>query len=371
MRLYKGCSADPHRNKIDAGCGVEARCTPPFQIKMSSITPAEKFAIESYLNHVFPDREMMNYFFDCLRFRRYTFWYGTGNNGKTAFANIFSRCYEFDVEHEEDNDIPVYKNRSEYFWSAVYPIIFEQKDMRSFPLTHEQVKALPWYAYLRERMSSIIAGSAPIEMPKKSRELVEKMKAAAAAAESLFAKDKIDSTKKPVLNIAEEVSKIVEPIKDQEKTKNTIVYKNLPVAAPASKPEKRPSEPVDEPAEDAWVYADIVIHLRKPGAQPDDILTVSPDPESDNFIVSFEQPAHESWITLYMPANKLNSYLSAFFSSATWDRNPYSTVEFNVPFFPVMTVDQEDAFDYATRNLLPQIAFHLDDWPVLTEFADE
>jgi hypothetical protein len=341
---------------------------------MSSITPAEKFAIESYLNHVFPDPQMLEYFFDSLRLRRYTFWYGSGNNGKTAFANvIFPCCYAFNIEHEEHNDIPVYKNRSEYFWSAVYPIIFEQKDMRSFPLTHEQVKALPWAAYLKERLNSTIMGSAPIEMPKKSRELLEKMKAASTSQENVVKPNPF--IKKPILNVVEEVPKIIiESAKDVENTKNTVIYKNLPVAAPAAAApaaaslEKRPKT---EPQEDAWVYADIVIRLQKPGAQPDDILTISPDPESDNFIVSFEQPAHESWITLYMPPNKLNSYLSAFFSSATWDRNPYTTVEFNVPFFPVMTVDQEDAFDYATRNLLPQIAFHLDDWPVLTEFADD
>ena len=345
-----------------------------------SISSAEKFAIESYLNHLFPDQQMLNYFFDNLRPVRFMIWYGPGSNGKTTFRNLLmnhlslvyvrsmvnadeqtpiervARNYSTTNVIYETNEVPVLVNGSESFWSSVCPIVFEQQDMRSFPLSAEEVNALPWTAYLEQRLASMVEGSAPIETPKQSRKLLKKMKktataTATAASTATAATTEDKTTKKPLLNVVEEAEV------NTEKVKNTIVYENPNAIRPR----------IEEDTAAEWAYADIVIRLKRPDSRPDDVLTISPDPESDNFIVSFEQPAHESWVTLYMPPNKLNAYLPTFFSASTWDADPYETVEFNVPFFSLTTVERENVFTYATRNLLPQIAFHLDDWPVLTE----
>ena len=186
-----------------------------------------------------------------------------------------------------------------------------------------------------------------------------------------YDKPKDAVTKKPILNVVEDATPeeacknnntIKNAIKEVKDVENTVVYANPNAVRP------RIEEDAQSPQqEEEWVYAPIEIRMKKHDDSADDVLTIEPDPESDNFMVTFEQPAEESWVTLYMPQNKLNAYLSTFFSAATWSEDLYSAAQFFVPFFPSTTISQYEAYDYATRELLPQIALHLDDWPVLTE----
>jgi len=343
-----------------------------------SVSPAEKFAIESYLNFLFPDREMQNYLFDCLRLRSPStmIWYGPGNNGKTTFGNILcSNWAKTILKHEYDSPIAssdawtfIYETNDDMVvpylmrkmcWTTLRVVVFQQRDMSKFPLSVKEVKALPWAQYLKERVGSVIEGSAPIEMPLDSRNVYNRIKADY---------DAYATTKKPILNVVEDATpeEICKNNKINNKDTNTVVYPN-PNAVRSRIVVDETQLWEQEQQEQEWVYAPIEIRMKKHDDSADDVLTIEPDPESDNFMVTFEQPAEESWVTLYMPQNKVNAYLSTFFSAATWSEDLYSAVQFFVPFFPSTTVSQDEAYDYATRELLPQIALHLDDWPVLTE----
>jgi hypothetical protein len=344
-----------------------------------SVSPAEKFAIESYLNFLFPDREMQNYLFDSLRSPCTMIWYGSGNNGKTTFGKILASNHPntyltmWSTKSTYIHEINDMKIEPEHMhkmqgldWNTLRVIVFEQRDMSKFPLSVEEVKALPWAQYLKERVGSVIEGSASIEIPETSDYICSNIKANYDA----YKKSKDAVTKKPILNVVEDATaeevcknknKNKNTIKEVKDVENTVVYANPNAVRP------RIEEDAQSPQEEEWVYAPIEIRMKKHDGSADDVLTVQPDPESDNFMVTFEQPAEESWVTLYMPQNKLNAYLSTFFSAATWSEDLYSAAQFFVPFFPSTTVTQDDAYEYATRELLPQIAFHLDDWPVLTE----
>jgi hypothetical protein len=346
-----------------------------------SVSPAEKFAIESYLNFLFPDCEMQNYLFDSLRSPSTMIWYGSGNNGKTTFGKILcSNWAETILKHAYDNPIAssdawtfIYETNDDTVaphlmqktsWKKLRVVVFQQRDMSKFPLSVEEVKALPWGQYLTERIGSVIEGSAPIEMPLDSRNFYNRISAGYEA----YFKDAV--TKKPFLNVVEDATpeEICKNNKINNKDTNTVVYANPnAVRSRIEVDETQLWTQEQEQQEEEWVYAPIEIRMKKHDGSADDVLTIQPDPESDNFMVTFEQPAEESWVTLYMPQNKLNAYLSTFFSAATWSSDLYSAAQFFVPFFPSTTVSQDEAFDYATRELLPQIAFHLDDWPVLTE----
>ncbi len=340
-----------------------------------SVSPAEKFAIESYLNFLVPDREMQNYLFDSLRSPSTMIWYGSGNNGKTTFGKILcSNWAETILKHAYNNPIAssdvwtfIYETNDDTVaphlmqkksWKKLRVVVFQQRDMSKFPLSVEEVKALPWGQYLTERIGSVIEGSAPIEMPLDSRNVYNRIKADY---------DAYVTTKKPILNVVEDATaeEACKNNKINNKDTNTVVYANPNTVRPRI--EEDAQSPEQEQEEQEWVYAPIEIRMQKHDGSADDVLTVQPDSESDNFMVTFEQPAEESWVTLYMPQNKLNAYLSTFFSAATYSEDLYSAAQFFVPFFPSTTVSQDEAFDYATRELLPQIAFHLDDWPVLTE----
>jgi hypothetical protein len=309
--------------------------------------PNGKLMIETYLDHLFPNPEMRAYFFDNLRPGRILVWYGTGNNGKSVFANLLL-CVLKSISptnlacvYEDDeldmmiddlgkfpkttgtfiyitNDVPVVKNCSESFWSNVCPIVFEQKKWDTFRFSVEQVSQFPWEEYLKERLSRQSCRFTP----QKSRKFLELMKAVAQPAES-------DDTK-PVLKIVE--------------------------------------EDTNPPALKVPTYAPITITVKK-DVGADDVLMITPDPDSDGFIVTFEQPASESWLSLVMSPERLHTYLAAFFHAATVVSDTYRSAIFDVPFFPCATLQQDDIYDYATNELPSQIGFHLegDDWPMFTE----
>jgi len=111
-------------------------------------------------------------------------------------------------------------------------------------------------------------------------------------------------------------------------------------------------------------YSQITINLtRQDNTKQQDVLTIDVDPFSDGFYVTFEQKtANARTRALYM-ADSLKKYLSMYFKALSHAEENYKSVTFNVPLFPCVTQTLEDAQNYLSSNLLPQIQFLIEDWP--------
>ena len=111
-------------------------------------------------------------------------------------------------------------------------------------------------------------------------------------------------------------------------------------------------------------YSQITIVLtRQDATKQKDVLTIDVDPFSDGFYVTFEQKtANARTQALYM-VNSLQKYLSMYFKALSHAEENYKSVTFNVPLFPCVTQTLEDAQNYLTGNLWPQIQFLIEDWP--------
>jgi hypothetical protein len=114
-------------------------------------------------------------------------------------------------------------------------------------------------------------------------------------------------------------------------------------------------------------FGDIVIlfqHELKP--RPDDVLTISVDPDSPNFFVTLDQKFIGSKSTMSLCAEDLYNYLRMYFKATMYDAEGYSYVQFHVPMFPSVLTKISSAKQYLETNLIPQIDALLPSWPTET-----
>lgn len=106
---------------------------------------------------------------------------------------------------------------------------------------------------------------------------------------------------------------------------------------------------------------------------PDDELMIEPDPESDGFIVTYDQPTTDSHSVAFInDVATLKRYLEIFLMSITWSSEGYKNVHMDVPHFAHAVLDAKtnknnmymSAIHYARANLFRQIDFLCEDWPV-------
>jgi hypothetical protein len=321
-------------------------------------------AMDAYLEFLFPHAALRKYVFNMLKEGQFQIWYGPGNSGKSSFAHLildkishtrYTWIHDFDDLKSVDlssikgthiffvsdlpaksridvnllapflankhmiiletNVLPTLYNTSDDLWEHVHPIPFVQTQVDKYPKPWHETFALPWGNYLEALLGENLGYT--LEPPNS--------------------------------------------VKDLLLTLQTMAVPSAPCSTAGSVvsdphiEESSPSPPA--------VYAPIHIILQYKG-RPDDVLIIRADPTCDMFAVTFKQRYMGSKTTQHMPPNKLNTYLSIFFDALTYDKEPYDRVQFVTPFFPCILVEGPTAaFEYVTRQLLPQIHYHLDDWP--------
>ena len=113
--------------------------------------------------------------------------------------------------------------------------------------------------------------------------------------------------------------------------------------------------------------AKIFIRILNNG-NPDDILTLDPDMDSDGFHVTFEQPTTLVKTTHWIDYEDVVEYLESFFSALVFDADPTTctSVQIEVPGLPCVMLKKTNliAFLYGVvDDYLGQLKAN-DEWPM-------
>lgn len=113
--------------------------------------------------------------------------------------------------------------------------------------------------------------------------------------------------------------------------------------------------------------AKIFIRILNAG-NPDDILTLDPDMDSDGFNVTFEQPTTHMKTTHWVDYDDVVEYLESFFGALTFDTDPITctSVQIEVPGLPCVMLKKTNlvAFLYGVvDDYLEQLKTN-DEWPM-------
>ena len=388
----------------------------------ANMTDFDSNLARQLLRNYFPGKHM-NYLLENLRPGQCLFWYGTGNNGKSALAEVAyralaarksyhmslgellytsinrltldDRCVLFVNDDGDDrpipaerlnalldagfliilqgNTLPIITDPTERLWARTHVIHFKAKflapETLADPLQEQYPRCtnLP-YNLMAKEFSDWIARAEvrcsqcdrKSKMPSRFAKALEQLKLLAT-----YTQD--DKTKEVNKNAIKNAMK-----NENDNTKKSDNTDTKPHEAPALVilEEEKPtddSEPAVEEAEAEAVpckYGDIVIILQHVNtSRPDDMLKIAVDPHSENFIVTWDQRYVGASSTFVMSPEKLDAYLRIFFKAARRDEDGYEHVQFSVPLFPTVMVELEDAGRYAKYNLAAMIEFLSDDWP--------
>ena len=112
-------------------------------------------------------------------------------------------------------------------------------------------------------------------------------------------------------------------------------------------------------------YAKILVTIQRDG-RPDDVLSVSPDLDSDGYYVSFRQRTVGNTTSHYCENGGLVSYLRQFFTALLFDHDQPDFIQLDIPMYPTVLLTSKTLLSYENYVLGNQIASLQDDWPFET-----
>lgn len=108
-------------------------------------------------------------------------------------------------------------------------------------------------------------------------------------------------------------------------------------------------------------YGRIFIILMSDG-EKDDILCITPDSDSNDYIVRFEQHTILNTVESVVGNADLPNYLNNFFAASGMDACPYDTVQIDCPSYPSILLSRENVVPYLPV-LHSQLASMQEFWP--------
>jgi len=357
----------------------------------------DRSVARQFLSNYFP-KKMMNYMLANLQLGQFQIWYGNGNNGKTALSEVvlrtlgdtkayfisgeelcgtpvnrfmldsrrilFVRGCETKIPAErlthlldagfliilEENTLPIIENPTESLWARTHAIRFKVNFTtgRIDPTVEQYTRSenLPYNMMATElrdwmnRLDILISRrDSPLPIPSRFVKALNQLK--------LLASYTPNNDK----------SKEEENKNSAMKCENNCVGPSLVIAEVAEA-----AEATDDYTFPRYGVVTIILQ-HTDESRPDDMLTIEVDPDSDGFIINWDQRYVGAKTTFYMSAENLDVYLNIFFAAARRDKDGYAHVQFSVPLFPTVMVNLADAGRYAEYNLAAQIEFLSDDWP--------
>jgi hypothetical protein len=371
-----------------------------------------------FLRNFMPGKHM-NYLLENLQPGQFHIWYGNGNNGKSALAEVAYRTLSRMKSHQmsfgellytsinrltlddrrflfvtdddgddrpipaerlnalldagfliilQANTLPIITDPTESLWARTQVIHFKAKflapETLADPLQEQYPRCanlpynlmvkefLDWIYRAKERCTNL---DAPAKMPSRFSKALGQLKLLATYSQDDKTKEMNKNAIKNVMN------------NENQNVKKSDITDTKPHDAPALVilEEEKPTDD-SEPAveEEPCKYGDITIILQHINtSRPDDMLKIAVDPDSENFIVTWDQRYVGASSTFVMSPDKLDAYLRIFFEAARRDEDGYGHAQFSVPLFPTVMVELEDAGRYAKYNLAAMIEFLSDDWP--------